>query len=375
MKFWPNFFLAAIVMVVMVSSLAAQQFPQPFQQPVRQAPQLRHREDPSERLGFDQVMWSGGGLRDLKPLEGKSVLLFVYASTCPDCNQWSGELFRQLMEATKDRPIVILAINAEEGRPTLRYVRQRGFGAPNILHGYDPNMTARLGFFTNRFQYVWIDSKGLVKDYGAMGTKAQGVAAGAPGAAGVPGAAGAPGAAGGEVKPPVFTLVKKLQAATDLGEFKLLQPGLPPEAAALLWPVEMGRPINSMTLSKVRRVLKGEQKEKFEETINKYLDGQLEQIKKLAEGDVPARLEAYTLAESFVKNLRSSPQAKEVRKIFDTLKKDRDFKKELAAMRIYEKATAESVPPQRRLGMLRNLVKRYKDTYYAQKASEELPAE
>lgn len=313
---------------------------------------LQPGDDPSGRLGLDQVMWSNEGV-EFESLKGKSVLLFVYATWCPLCNKWSTELFQQMMMATNNRPVVILAINADEKDPTLKYVIDRNFNAPNILHGYDPNMTFRLGYKNNLFRYVWIGPDGLVKEEGYMGGS---------------------NPVNPDVKdgPEVFVLAKKLHEAQDLGEFEVIQPELSAEVAAMLWPLELGQPLDSTALIKARRLLKGEEKEAFEKALDSYLDRQVEKITSLSQGSVADRLEAYTKADPFVKQFRSFPQAKPIRDILDTLKKDRDFKKELSAMQLYEKATVKGLDPQRRLGMLRGLVKRFEGTHYATKAAGEV---
>ena len=368
-----QFFPVVVLIGVMVASVHAQWPPQRGgagdrmrgrDQGPKQALEspLQKGENPSERLGLDEVMWSGREIDDIESLKGKSVVVFVYATSDRKCDKWSGQLFKEIKMAIEDRPVVVLAINADRKDPTLRYVAQRDFSAPNILHGYDPNLPGRLGYADNLFHYVWIDSKGRVKKQGQMSSQAGG-AAGGPG-----------GNVGGEAPAdrPVFTLAKELHEATDLGEFTLLQPGLPEGAAALLWPVEMGEPITNAILARVRGMLKGEQKEKFEKAAADYFDKLAARILKLAKGDVPERLEAYAMAEPFVRNLRALPQAKRVREVYDSLKKDRDFKKELAAMQLYERATAKGLAPQRRDGILRGLVRKYKDTYYGKKAAGEV---
>lgn len=313
---------------------------------------LKKGEDPAERLKLDQVVWSGP-VPDLKLYEGKSVLLFFYATWCPKCNAWSGELFRQMMIATANRPVVILAINADERDPTLNYVKSRRFAAPNILHGYDPSIPRRLGYKSNLFSYIWIDPDGLVKESGYMGTSTFADPKERKG-------------------PKTYTLAKKLHEAKDLGKFEVIQPDLPPMAAAMLWPLELGQPIDSSALTKARRVLKGKLKDGFDKAIGDYLDGQLEKMTTLSEGEIADQLEAYTKADPFVKQFRAFPQSKKVRVILDKFKKDRDFKKELSAMRLYDKATAKGVPEKRRLGMLRGLVKRFEGTHYATKAAAEI---
>ena len=309
-------------------------------------------DDPTERLKLDLVMWNGPA-PDLNAIKGKSVLLFIYATWCPKCNDWSGELFQQLMMASANRPVVILAVNADEKDPTLNYVKERRFNAPNILHGYDPTLPMRMGYKSNLFRYVWIGPDGLVKEEGYMGSSTP----------------VNPDDRNGQQ---IYTLAKKLHEEKELGSFDLIQPDLPPAAAAMLWPLELGQPIDGGLLNKASRQLKGEQKENFDKVLTGYLDAQLGKMKTLSEGEISDKLEAYAKAEPFTKQFRAFPQSKEVREILDNLKKDRDFKKELSAKLLYDKATSKGVDPKRRQGMLRGLVRRFEGTYYATKAAGEI---
>ena len=117
-------------------------------------------------LPLESVHWAGAPV-DPESFQGKSVLLFVYATWCPKCNEWSGELMAQLREAAGKKPVIVLAVNADE-RPSgvQRYLTQRGFFGPNIIHGYDPNIHKRLGLDSNLFHYVLLGPTGAVVDRG-----------------------------------------------------------------------------------------------------------------------------------------------------------------------------------------------------------------
>ncbi len=103
-----------------------------------QAPSATGPSSPSS--SFASVKWAGPAV-SIDALRGKTVLVLIYATWCPKCNEWSGELFTQLKKTVKDKPIIILAINTDYSpRGVKEYLTARGFFALNILHGYDPGL-------------------------------------------------------------------------------------------------------------------------------------------------------------------------------------------------------------------------------------------
>ncbi len=174
---------------------------------------------------LEAVQWVGPGVT-YDALKGKTTVILVYATWCPKCNEWSGKFFEQLRDAIKGRPVVVLAVNADETpRSARRYVAQRNFAAPNIIHGYHPALHTRLGFDSNLFRYVQISPGGEVTRRGQAGMQDQ----------------------GGN-----FGLPERIVKAKNLGEFLFITPQMPEPLQSRLWPCELGR----MSDSELRAVQK-----------------------------------------------------------------------------------------------------------------------
>ena len=62
---------------------------------------------------LDGVTWADQSVT-FDGLRGKTVVVLVYATWCPQCNSWSGEFLSQLKTAIQDKPVVVLAIYADE---------------------------------------------------------------------------------------------------------------------------------------------------------------------------------------------------------------------------------------------------------------------
>ena len=68
---------------------------------------------------------------------------------------------------SQNKPVVILAINADKKTDIgLAYMNARDFNGPNILHGRDPLLPARLGLESDFFNYVLIDPTGTLVESG-----------------------------------------------------------------------------------------------------------------------------------------------------------------------------------------------------------------
>jgi len=294
------------------------------------------------------VQWASRPVT-FEQLEGKTVVLLVYASWCPKCNAWSGALFAQLREAIRGKPVVVLSIYADEDpRAALPYLKERGFFAPNILHGYDPAMPAKLGFQGNLYHYAMIGPGGKLVERGKAGSFFR-------------------RADGNQ-----FSLPVKLAASGTLGEFKFITPEMSEEVQALFWPCELGG-VSERELEAGRRNLPAEQKKQVDAAVDRYLTGQIVRIRDLYKGTVPERVEALEIAERLSGMFRSTPQSKKAQEVVGYFQNDPELKLELAAKKLYdsilEGATENAT---RRRILLRTVTTRFKDTYYGQLAAAAL---
>ena len=297
---------------------------------------------------LDSVRWVGPAA-SLETLRGKTVVALVYATWCPKCNVWSGDLFRQLKEAIRDKPVVVLAINADK-TPTgvSQYLATRGFFAPNVLHGYDPTMPGRLGFQSNLYNYVLIGPDGALLKKGSAGSFYN-----------LP-----------EGKK--FALPADLARSDNLGRFNVLTEEMSQEVKELLWPMELGN-VSEALLNKARNKLSTEQKKELNAAVFRFLDGQLQQIRDLSEGEVPDRLRAYEKASVLATMFRATKQSKEAKKLVAELSRDKQFKRELGAKKFYERSlNLAAANPARRTTLLRSVARRFDGTYYGRQAKEQI---
>ncbi len=297
---------------------------------------------------LDSVRWAvPSGSFDV--LRGKTVLVLVYATWCPICNGWSGEFFGQLKEAIQGKPVVVLAINADKSPAGVeRYLTTRGFFAPNVLHGYDPAMPGRMGFQSNLYYYALIGPDGELLKKGNAGSFFD-----------LP-----------EGKK--FALPANLAGNNNLGRFNVLSEDMSEEVKALLWPMELGN-VSETSLNKARSKLSAEQKKELYAAIGRFLDGQLQQIRDLSEGDVPDRLEAYEKTSVLATMFRATEQSKEAKKLLAEFNRDSQFKRELGAKSFYERSlNLAAANPARRVALLRSVAKRFDGTYYGRQAEEEI---
>lgn len=295
------------------------------------------------------VRWAGPPI-SLEQLRGKTTLVLVYASWCPKCNAWSGELFTQLKEAVHNKPIIILAIYADKSPEEAQaYVTQRGFMGPNIIHGYDPTMVQKLGLPDNLFRYVLFDAEGRNK---------------------------ANGSAGGFLEDGPrkrFALADEIARIQPPGQFKVLSENMSEPVAQLLWPFELGMG-SEAALTKARNALSADQKKELEAALDRYLEAQLEEIRAGYKGEPAARLAAHEKALTLSNSFRTSAQSKKAREVVAFLEKDDSFKRELAAKKAYEACAAKTGPNVKRDQLFRAVAKRFEGTYYggmAQQAAEQ----
>jgi thiol-disulfide isomerase/thioredoxin len=289
---------------------------------------------------LEGVRWIGPAVT-LEGLRGKTVLLIDYATWCPICNKWSLEVCKQIKESIADKPVVVLAINTDETLGDVKpYLAARDFLGPNIVHGYDPGIAKR-NDLPDLWGYMVIDSKGKIIGKGNVGAYS-----------------------GGDDNP-VYVLPKKLQKRTDFGEFMVIDAKMSDDVKNALWPMELG-----LAAGANLRKFKGEQKQQVDAALAKYGVKQLENIHKLAEGDVASQFAAYDRAAALGLQLKGSGSAKEAKKVALSLEADSAFKRELAAKKAYERWEKMPANSSNRATALKTLIKRFDGTFYGDKAKE-----
>ena len=108
-----------------------------------------HADEPTAQPAvppsLEGVTWAGPGVA-LGDLRGKSVVILVYVTKYQLAVDWPTQLLAELKLAAEGKPVVILAINTDKkAELDLAYMNARAFNGPNILHGRDPLLPARLG--------------------------------------------------------------------------------------------------------------------------------------------------------------------------------------------------------------------------------------
>jgi hypothetical protein len=296
---------------------------------------------------LEGVRWQGPAA-SLESLKGKTVLLLVYATWCPIANKWSPDLMNQLRTAIQGKPVVVLAVDADKSpKEAGPYLTERGFFAPNIIHGWDPTIHTRLGFKSNLYQYVWIEPDGKASKQGEAGMFYD--------------------KAGGKE----FVLASEISKRTDLGKFKVLDPQMSADVQAALWPIEIGD-LTEATVKKAKTPLGASEKDEVDAAVAKLLDARLGEIRGLYKGSAAEQLQAHEKATALGKTFKQSPQSKKAREVVAFLEKDEDFKRELAAKKAYDALMQRSAAttPRGRTAALKGLAERFEGTHYGQLAQE-----
>ncbi len=295
---------------------------------------------------LDRVKWAGRPV-SFAALKGKTVVVLVYATWCPKSNAWSGEFFTQLRTAIKDKPVVVVAINADENPSGVKqYLTERGFFAPNILHGYDPSMPKRLGFESNLYNFVLFGPDGVPIERGSGGRFFH--------------------TADGRQ----FALSRTIANKQDCGTLDFITPDMPDEVKTLFWPWELGV-ISESAVKSARAKLGPEQKTAIDTAIERYLNGQLELIREQYKGTVPERIEAYEASTALAGTFKATSQSKKAKAVVAFMNKDGDLKRELAAKKTYEGALRRAAAdPKRRAKLMRTIAKRFEGAHYGKLAEE-----
>ncbi|HWB00130.1 MAG TPA: redoxin domain-containing protein [Pirellulales bacterium] len=296
------------------------------------------------------VAWSGPGV-PIESLRGKTVVVLSYVTWCPICNEWSPKLCQQIKDAAADKPVVIIALSTET--PTVSgpvYMGKRNFVAPNILHGHDPKINAKLKLKEEGlFNYAIIDPTGKVVAKGEAGSYY--------------------GKEGSEE----YAMAREITKLAPQGNFLVITPEMSPALKEMLWPVELGFGANDAFISKVRRSLKPDEAKQLDAALDRYLSDRLEQLRTSASGTVPERLAAFEIATNLSAQFKSSPQGRESRQILIELNKDSALKREVTAKIAYDKLVqAIASKPDQRDALVNGFVRTFAGTYYAGLAKEQL---
>ena len=201
------------------------------------------------------VAWTGSGVA-LSDLRGKSVVILVYATSRQPANDWPTQFLAELKRASQNKPVVILAISADKKTDIgLAYMNAREFNGPNILHGRDPLMPARLGLKSEFFNYVLIGPTGTLVESGdasrhftdGAGTR--------------------------------YALARKISRSENLGEFEIIDEQMPAKIQRMLWPFELGRLPSATDLKKLRMGLDEDGQRLIDAAFDRYLDAEIKRIR------------------------------------------------------------------------------------------------
>ena len=295
---------------------------------------------------LDGVIWAEQPI-GYEALRGKTVVVLAYATWCPIANGWSADLLQQLKAVADDKPVVVLAINAEKRKAAdYKYMIERGFVGPNIFHGRDPTMPARLGFKSDLFKYALIDPEGRLVETGEAGGFY------------------------GDKDHKEFALPSALAKAAKAGKFEILEPNMPEKVSRLLWPVELGRAMSESELKVAKRSLSAEERQALDAVIDRFLTARLAEIRKLAKGEMADKLAAYEKAAPMYAGFKHSEQAQAAKELIVELNQDAEFKREVTAKRAYDRALAQAAKnPASRERVVQNVAKLFKGTVYGDLAA------
>ena len=258
-----------------------------------------HADEPTAQPAvppsLEGVTWAGPGVA-LGDLRGKSVVILVYVTKYQLAVDWPTQLLAELKLAAEGKPVVILAINTDKTADLdLAYMNARAFNGPNILHGRDPLLPARLGLASAFFRYVWIDPQGRVVKSGNAGDRFS------------------------DGQEPRFALPRKIARSADLGDFEIVDGQMPAKLTRTLWPYELGRLPSAADLQKLRTGLDDEEQKVLDAAFDRYLDAEVKRIRAAAAGPAEERLWSFERAKRLYTTFRSKPQAGQFKEVGATL--------------------------------------------------------
>ncbi len=295
---------------------------------------------------FSGVSWEGAGA-SLDDLKGKTVVVLTYVTWCPICNGWAPEMLSQVQAATKDKPVIVLAVSTDTPPAKAKqYMTDKGFTGPNILHGYEPQLAKSFGFTNEFFNYAIIGPQGDVISSGNAGSFFP----------------------SGDSK--TFVLAKEFEKVRDFGKFRFIDTTMSSGLQEMLWPMELGYIAEvQRSLKKAEKSLTPADREKLKTSMGQFLDDELKAAQELAAGDASQKIEALDRASFLSSNFKAASQGKEAKKVLAELTKDKSLKKEIGAKKIYEQSM--QVPdPDRRVVMLEKAARQFPDTYYGDLADK-----
>ena len=300
---------------------------------------------------LEGVTWAGPAVT-LSDLRGKSVVILVYATTYQPEIDWPAEFLAQLKAAAQNKPVVILAINADKKTDLdLSFMNARDFNGPNILHGRDPLLPARLRLESEFFSYLLIDPRGKVAESGDASEHF---------------------ADGKETR---YALPWKIANSKDLGELQIIDAGMPAKIKRLLWPYELGRVPTDTDLKKVRKGLNADEQKLVDKAFDRYLDAEVKTIRQGAKGQIEERLSAFERAKGLYAAFRSKAQAEQLKEVGSQLNQDAEFKKQWAAKQAYDKVLRQCAAAKNavtiRPRLMQGLAKQYHDTLYGEIAAHD----
>jgi len=292
-----------------------------------------------------RVAWAGQGTT-FEALKGKTVLVLTYVTWCPKCNAWSGEVVSSLNKAIADKPVVVLAISTDTPPAKAQaYMEERKFVGPQILHGYDPTIAKRLDFTNEFFNYAMIGPDGKVVTAGNASSYYD--------------------VAGGKIYSPAHDLGQQ----PDLGKFRFLTDDMSGALKQLIFPMELGVFPSAAEITRLKKGLSGDDRQAFDRMLTSFLDDQIADATRLAEGDTFEKLAAFDKATFLAGAFKGTEQGKTARKIQTDLNKDKELKKELAARRLYDDALKLARDDAaRQTVLLRNVTRKFPGTHYAKLA-------
>lgn len=288
------------------------------------------------------VVWAERGTT-FEALNGKTVVVLTYVTWCPKCNAWSGDVVGGLGKAIVDKPVVVLAISTDTLPVKAQaYMAERQFVGPQILHGYDPTIARRLGFSNEFFNYAIVSPEGKFVNAGNASSFYP--------------------VGGGKVYSPEYDL----KARPDLGQFRFLKDGMSATLKELIFPMELGTFPSSAETTRLKRGLKADDRKAFDEMLGSFLDEQLADAQRLAEGETADKLAAFDTATFLSSTYKATEQGKKARKLLAELNKDKDLKKELAAKRLFDDCLKQAAgDTARQAELLRSVAKKFPGTHYA----------
>jgi len=291
------------------------------------------------------VAWAGQGT-SFEALKGKTVLVLTYVTWCPKCNAWSGEVVSGLNKAIADKPVVVLAISTDTPPAKAQaYMEERKFVGPQVLHGYDPTIAKRLDFTNEFFNYAIIGPDGKVATAGDASSYYD--------------------VASGKIYSPAYDLGQQ----PDLGKFRFLTDDMSGALKQLIFPMELGSFPSAAEIIRLKKGLPGDDRQAFDRMLSSFLDEQITDATRLAEGDTFEKLAAFDKATFLTGAFKGTEQGKKARKILTDLNKEKDLKKELAAKRLYDDALKLARDDAaRQTELLRNVTRKFPGTHYAKLA-------